>query len=444
MLKAFQKYISANSLIDKTNKILLTISGGVDSMVMLHLFQKSGYHFEVAHCNFMLRGKDSIRDEKFVTSYCELNHIKCHTKRFNTTEFANENRLSIEEAARNLRYDWFHSLLTKHELDFIATAHHKNDVTETLIINMIRGTGLSGLHGIMPKRNFTIRPLLFCSKKDIERFATKHKIDFVFDSSNHSNIFTRNKIRNEIIPLLQSINPDVINSTNRLADYVKETELLLSYFLIHVRGLCISEEGNTIVIDTHKIFPQILNQTLIYELIKPYGFNSSQSQDVFNSIGKSGKIFYSTNYELLLNRHQIIINQRYDVTQIEFFTISKLPISIEINNKTFIFELINIENVSKDDLRNKTVQHISFDSLKLPLTIRKHEVGERFSPYGLKGSKKISDYLIDIKMSALNKRRLLALYDNRTNLVALLGIELDNKFAVTNSTKKTLRISQKQ
>ncbi len=441
MLKAFQKYIQSKSLFDNNDKILLAISGGVDSMVMLHLFKEAGYNFQVAHCNFKLRDKASDMDEEFLNEYCTENHIISHFISFDTQAYSKEKKLSIEETARNLRYTWFEELLKTNDLDFIATAHHKNDVSETMLLNLSRGTGIKGLHGILPKRDTLIRPMLFASKLDIENYAQTNQIKFVFDQTNNKKEYTRNKIRHELIPLFNSLNPDFINSSNLLANYVLETESLLNYFVNEIRKKSISMIGNNLCIDFNQIDENILNQTLLFELIRPYDFNSSQNADIYSSIGKSGLTFHSKGYDLIVDRNKIFIksNSHKDIDKMRI-VIDSLPFKIEIFGTQYCFDVIDRYKISDDDLIAKKIQYINFDSLKLPLIIRSPEEGEKFSPYGLKGSKKISDYLTDKKVNLIDKHQLLGLYE--VAIIGLLGLEIDNKFAIQNTTKKCMKIER--
>jgi tRNA(Ile)-lysidine synthase len=441
MLKAFQKYIQSKSLFVLKDKILLAISGGVDSMVMLHLFKEAGCNFQVAHCNFKLRDKASDMDEEFLRKYCKDNHIICHFTSFDTQTLSKEKKLSIEETARNLRYSWFEELLKTNELNYIATAHHKNDVSETMLLNLSRGTGIGGLHGIMPKRDTLIRPMLFASKLDIENYAQTNQIKYVFDQTNNKKEYTRNKIRHELIPLFNSLNPDFINSSNLLANYVRETESLLKYFVNEVRKKSNSMIGNNLCIDFNKIDENILNQTLLFELIRPYGFNSSQNADIYSSIGKSGLTFHSKGYDLVVDRKKILIksNSHKDNDKM-CFEIDSLPFKIEIYGKKYCFDLIDRDKISEEDLRNKKTQYINFDLLKFPLLVRSPKEGEKFSPFGLKGSKKISDYLTDRKLNLIDKHQLLGLYQGE--LIALLGLEIDNMFAIKNTTQKILKIEE--
>lgn len=439
MLKAFQKYIQSKSLFDNNDKILLAISGGVDSMVMLHLFKEAGYNFQIAHCNFKLRDKASDKDEEFLKEYCTENHIISHFISFDTLAYSKEKKLSIEETARNLRYTWFEELLKTNDLDFIATAHHKNDVSETMLLNLSRGTGIGGLHGILPKRNTLIRPMLFASKIDIENYAKTNQINYVFDHTNNNIEYTRNKIRHELIPFFNSLNPDFINSSNLLANIVRETESLMAYFVNKIREKSFSTVGNNLCIDINKIDDSILNQTLLFELIRPFGYNSSQNADIFSSIGKSGLSFQSKEYDLFVDRMKIFIKSNSHKNNDKLrIVIDSLPIKIEIYGTQYCFDLIDRDKISDEDLVTKKIQYINFDSVKLPLIIRTPEEGEKFSPYGLKGSKKISDYLTDKKINLIDKHQLLGLYE--VTIIGLLGLEIDNKFAIQNTTKKCLKI----
>ncbi len=436
---AFKKNIEKNLLFDKNDRILLAISGGVDSIVMLHLFIFYKYNIEVAHCNFMLRENDSLADENFVKDICTQNNIPFHCKQFNTKTYAANNKISIEEAARDLRYNWFDSLLTKQNLTCVATAHHKNDVGETILLNMVRGTGIAGLHGIMPKLKKIVRPLLFATKKDIEQYATENKILFRIDKSNSLNIYTRNKIRNQIIPIIETINPDFISTINTLADIVKDTENIFNYYINTIKNNSIIIDNGTIIIDTKKINSEVLNKTLVFELIKKYGFNTSQSVNIYNALGSSGKIFYANNYTLVVDRSKIIITKETINNIDNKYIINQLPYTLKTETASYYFELIIVDKTSDINYKNKSFQYICFDKIRLPISIRKPLPGEYFSPYGLKGKKKISDYFIDKKIDIISKQKVLCLYHNK--LVALLGLEIDNSFAVDKNSKQLLRIT---
>ena len=441
MLKAFQKYIQSKSLFNSNDKILLAVSGGVDSMVMLHLFKEVGIYFEVAHCNFKLRSEASDKDEEFVKEYCGTNNIICHSISFDTQKISFEKKLSIEETARDLRYAWFDELLYSNDLDYLATAHHKNDVSETMLLNFSRGTGIGGLHGILPKRNKLLRPMLFASKIDIENYATANQINYVYDHTNSDKEYTRNKIRHELIPLFTSLNPDFINGSNLLANYIRETESLLAYLINEIRKKAVNTYGGYICIDCSEINESILNQTLIFELIRPFGFNSTQSRDIFLSIGKSGQLFHSKEYDLVIDRMQLQITTKSKKSNAEqSYIVDAFPSKIELNGNIYSFDLLEIDEFSNIDLKNKSTQYITFDSIKLPLIIRQPSQGDRFSPYGLKGAKKISDYLTDKKVNLIQKSQLLGIYSDE--IIALLGLEIDNKYAVKNTTKTILQIKQ--
>lgn len=441
MLKAFQKHIESNSLFNKEDKILLAISGGVDSMLMLHLFESAGYSFAVAHCNFSLRGAQSDADENFVKEYCAQKNEDFHSIRFDTYSISKQNKESIEETARNLRYNWFNEIASSLNCKYIATAHHQNDVSETLLFNLSRGTGLAGLHGILPKRHNIIRPLLFANKKEIEAYAHSHHIPFVNDITNTQTIYSRNKIRHELIPLFNKLNPDFINSSNRLSQIMRETEDLLGYFIEDVKKKAITHIDNYTCLDFGLIDKKIINQTLIFELIKPYGFNSSQCYDIFESLGKSGLIFHSKEFDLVIDRKKLLIKSKSNTERENIsITIDSLPCEIKIHGRKFVLELVNSDSINLEELKAKKVQCINFDSLKLPLIARQPSPGERFSPYGLKGSKKISDYLIDKKINVIDKTHLVGIY--KEEIIALLGLEIDNKFAIKNTTKQILSVKQ--
>jgi len=310
MFRKFTSFIEENDLFNPGNRILLAVSGGLDSMVMAELFQQSGYPVGIAHCNFQLRGEESDQDEEFVQKIAKKFNIPFFTKRFPTTAYAKKRKISIQMAARELRYDWFEEIRTQEGFDYIATAHHRDDQIETLFINLLRGTGIAGLHGIPVKQGYLVRPLLFASKEEIETFAKAKQLSCREDSSNSSLKYTRNKIRHQLIPLLYSIQPDYAGNISATINRIRETESILRPYIEKTSKKLIRKKQNQWVINIPDLMEFQPLQAWLYELLLPYGFNEATIHDLVSSLhGESGKSFYSPEYRIVKDRDILILTR---------------------------------------------------------------------------------------------------------------------------------------
>ena len=311
MLNSFTTYIKKEKLFSKTNTILLTVSGGIDSIVMCELFHQAGLKFGIAHCNFQLRGEESDTDELFVEELAEKYDVQFHSVSFNTAAYAKKNKLSIQLAARKLRYDWFEEIRSQFDYNYIATAHHQDDSIETFFINLIRGTGIAGLHGILPKQNSIIRPLLFTNKKEIELFAKKNKLKFREDSSNASDKYVRNKIRHQLIPLLKELNPNIHQTIADDIQRLSETEKVYKKEITNKRSKIITEDRNGIRISIKALKKLNPIAPYLFEFLYPLGFNSSTTDEIIESLNKqSGKQFFSATHRLIKDRDFLFIESR--------------------------------------------------------------------------------------------------------------------------------------
>jgi tRNA(Ile)-lysidine synthase len=310
MIEAFQNFVKKEKLITDNEPVLLTVSGGIDSMVMLHLFIKNGYHFAVAHCNFGLRGPESDGDEALVKQICTENNITFYTNKFDTTKYATENKLSTQMAARELRYNWFNQLCNENNFQLIATAHHQNDLAETMLINITRGTGISGLHGIFSKKNNIIRPLLFANRNQIEDYAKTENIPFREDSSNKKTDYWRNKIRLEVIPKLASLNEKVIDNFYELSNRIKIDEQLLQEKLNDLKKVYVKNQKNLLYIDL-KIKQHYAAKTLLFYVLNELGFTENDViQLAENPHISTGAIFDSKTHQLLVDRKYFVIKEK--------------------------------------------------------------------------------------------------------------------------------------
>ena len=438
MLKKLLSYFKRENLFAPSDKILLTVSGGVDSVVMCQLFYEAGLKFGIAHCNFQLRGTESDEDEKFVNQLAIRYKVPFYTKRFDTTAFAESKNVSIQMAARELRYIWFEEIRKKEKYKFIATAHHQDDSIETFFINLIRGTGITGLHGILPKQGNIIRPLLFATKNKIIEFSVIAKLRYREDSSNTSDKYMRNKIRHQIIPVLKEINPSLETTINDTIQRLKNVEQIYYSQINFYRGIAMGKEKKYEIIPKRHI--GMLNQleTYLYEFLKPYNFNLSTVKEIIlGRSGVSGKQFFSSTHRLIIDREKLIIDKKSDVQR----PMSDFISPIKKNQKEIVFDetKLNFKTITKPaNYKLQTTNYIAsidFDKLVFPLDIRKWQKGDSFYPLGMKGKKKLSDFFIDNKVP-LNQKENIWLLTSAGEIVWIIGMRIDERFKVTDKTKK--------
>ena len=433
MLGLFQIFVEKEKLFTKKEKILLAVSGGLDSVVMCHLFYQAGYKFGIAHCNFKLRGKEADGDEIFVKELAKRYDAPFYSKQFKTTDFSEEKGVSIQMGARELRYTWFEELCEEKRYTYSATAHHRDDVVETILINLLRGTGISGLHGIREKNGKIIRPLLFTDKKTIEEFAKKHKLKFREDSSNSSNKYIRNKLRNEVIPVLKEINPNLNSSFFETGKRVKEVEEIYLSAVESQKNSLLKLKDDSVFINIKELKKLVSIKTYLYEFLKKFNFNVDTIQDIVGSLDAfPGKIFYSPTHCLLKDREVLVIkNNQKPKAQTQYLVSSGI---------SQISEPINIKFETKQQSAKfkippaSSVACLDMNKLKFPLQLRKWEAGDSFYPLGMKQSKKLSDFFIDQKISRFDKEKAWVLTSSG-KIIWILGYRIDDRFKVTQQTK---------
>lgn len=435
MFNRLSTYIANESLFEQSDRLLLAVSGGVDSMVMLHLFQQLPYEFTVLHCNFNLRAEESDEEESFLRDYCARFQLKLEVKHFDTKAFASQQGISIEMAARELRYAWFEDMKNQTQSNYILTAHHKDDLVETILINLSRGTGIKGLVGIQSKLGDIVRPLLFASRADILTFAHQFDLAYRHDSSNDELIYQRNVIRHQIIPLFESLNPAFRNNVVRTAANLHATA---SLYFDEVKQ-CEKDliQDGRLSISKLLVIPHA--STILFEILSNYGFNATQSTAVFRSLsGNSGKIFTSKSYRIIKDRDELIISELQIGVEETSIPISenqqlKEPVSLQLETECrlpgFSYSL------------DANVAELDFDKLTFPLELRKWKNGDVFMPLGMKGRKKISDFFTDEKMSILEKEQQWILC-SAGEIVWVVGRRVDDRFKITKATRHICRIKR--
>ncbi len=435
MLKQFKRYIATQKLFLRKEKILLTVSGGIDSVVMCELFYQAGLHFGIAHCNFQLRGIESDGDELFVKELALNYEVPFYGNHFDTISYSNKNGISIQMAARELRYAWFDEILKNECYQYIATAHHQNDQIETFFINLLRGTGIAGLHGILPKQNQIIHPLLFTTREKIEVFAEINNLIYREDSSNNSNKYLRNTIRHQIIPQFKHLSGDFEKTMIENIEKIRDTEIVFAEMLELKRKELVKIENGQVLINISKL--QKLNpiKIYLYHFLNPYNFNNETVDNLIAAISEiSGKQFFSTTHRLLKDRENLIIIELKDEPtscELTYITASTASISEPLSIDFRLTSESEIIRINPD----KNFAYLDYNKLNFPLTIRKWKQGDYFYPIGMKGKKKISDFFTDQKFSIIEKENTWILCSNK-DIVWIVGWRIDDRFKLTNNSKK--------
>jgi tRNA(Ile)-lysidine synthase len=454
----FRQYIKKEDLFNAGDQLLLAVSGGVDSVVLCELCYQCGFSFAIAHCNFGLRGEESERDERFVQAVSEKYKVKFFVKRFDTGRYAEDHKVSIQVAARELRYAWFNQLanavaLADNDVNkettgleinreapyrFIVTAHHADDNIETLLMNFFKGTGIAGLRGILPKQDNLIRPLLFCRKEELHAFAQTHQLSYVEDSSNVSDKYTRNYFRNHLFPDVEKVFPSVKDNLVDNLQRFRQIEILY-YQAIEQHKKSLQElRGEEVHVPVLKLKKTTPLEAVVYEIIKSYGFKAQQVGEVIQLLdSESGKYIASHTYRIIRNRSWLIIAPLTSVDS-KLFVIEEQTAIQEFQQGRLEFKLINAE-----DYTLKADHHIAAldaSQLAYPLLLRKWKQGDYFYPLGMKKKKKLSRFFIDQKLSITEKERTWVLEVNK-KIIWVIGRRIDDRFKVLPSTKKIMRIS---
>lgn len=434
IISKVKKYIQDNMLLTDKARVIIGVSGGADSMALLDILHHLGYECIVAHCNFHLRGQESYRDEYFVEKVATKYKFEYVSANFDTKKYIEEESISLEMAARELRYAWFEKIRKEYKSEKIAVAHHQDDSVETVLINLIRGTGIRGLSGIPPINGKVIRPLLCIFREDILQYLKVRHIGFVEDSTNKEDIYTRNKIRLNVIPLLKTINASVVQAIQKTSENLYHTENIFNAYVEKAKRKVFFNNK----IDINALLKQKEPKTILFEILFPYGFNAPTVDNIYESINsQSGKIFYSEGYQLIKDREVFIlgpINDQPDTiyTLFEHETNIEEPckMTFESFRKTSSFQLE----------QDPATIYLDKDRLIYPLIIRKWKHGDKFIPFGMKGHKKVSDYFTDRKFSLVDKSNTWLLCSG-DDIVWIIGERIDDRFKITNTTIEILKIT---
>ena len=434
MLEKLHEHINQKFSFLKEKKLLIAISGGVDSVVLTHLLHQLKFDISLAHCNFNLRGLESDKDEVFVKELGIKLNIETFTVSFKTDDYATSNKVSTQVAARELRYDWFKELTKKHQFDFVLTAHHLDDNLETFIINVTRGTGLEGLTGIPEINNTIVRPLLIFSRDEIERYATENTIDWREDISNQSNKYLRNKIRNQVVPILKEINPSILENFQKTSENLQESQQIIDDSIAGFKKKVIEEtENGNLKIDISKVLKTNDLKAYVYHLLKEFGFTAWN--DVTNLLtAQSGKEIVSKTHRLLKDRDFFIVSEIKKGNTEDVYVIDEE--TKEVKNPIHL----KISTTSKIENENKSTIYLDKNKISFPLTIRKWQYGDFFYPKGMQGKKKVSKYFKDEKFSLLDKENTWLLCSKKNEIIWVIGHRQDNRFLVNKNKTTLLRI----
>jgi tRNA(Ile)-lysidine synthase len=437
MLSEFNTFVKHHSMFENKQSLLLALSGGKDSICLFYLLLQTGYSFSVAHCNFQLRGKDSDEDEKFVIELAKKHDIPCYVQKFNTEETMKTLHLSLQESARKLRYDWFKELMNLHGFDKLLTAHHLSDNTETFFINLMRNTGISGLHGIPLVSNHLARPLMFATHHQIEEYLKNKGIKFREDESNSEDKYLRNKIRHHLTPALEDIQSNIHQTIFQVSQNLYSFENLTQELLKKQWQEVSHSIDSHIEINKKELLKMNNASTFLFYNCRELGFNHEQIQQFLEkNLQNIGKLIETKTHQMIMEREQILIIPKTSTNLVD------LKIENFNENYTIIKQKINFEvlKLRAIDLKNSSNIYLDYNKIKLPLFIRNWQAGDKIKPLGMLGHKNISDILTDQKVKHIERASRLILLDDKNNVIALLPNLISEEFKITDQTTQILCI----
>lgn len=437
MLNQFQNQLQNQFPFLNGKKLLLATSGGIDSMVMVHLFQKMKFDIAIAHCNFQLRGIESFEDQQFVEKYADTNKIAIYTTQFDTKSFAEDYTLSTQMAARALRYNWFYELLSVYNFDYILTAHHADDNLETFLINLSRGTGIEGLTGIPAQNDKVVRPLLNFSSIQIENYASENKVHWREDSSNASDTYLRNKIRHNLIPIFKELNPNFLSSFQKTQSFLQESQQMVEDATIMIYQQVANEVEDEIHFDIKKLKQLPNYAAYLYQWLKDFGFSAwDDISDLVN--GQTGKQILSPQFRLLKNRNFLTVSPLKESDNRAEFYINQNQLEVNFPLKLTFCKVDDITPIS-----NSTI-FVDGEKLCYPLLLRRWKDGDIMQPFGMNGSKKkLSKLFKDEKLSLTEKENAWLLCSGN-QIVWVVGIRQDERFKIENTTQYIIQIAVQQ
>ncbi|MBK0401761.1 tRNA lysidine(34) synthetase TilS [Adhaeribacter sp. BT258] len=437
MLEKIASYIKENKLAEASAKIIVTVSGGLDSVVLADVLHKLKYEIAIAHCNFGLRGEESEADELFVKKLAKKYEVPFYSEHFSTQAFADEHGLSIQMAARQLRYSWFEKLRQELGFDFIATAHHQNDTLETILLNLTRGTGLAGLHGIPPKNGNLIRPLLCMAKDDLYDYLVENRLAWREDASNETTKYQRNLLRHEVVPVLKKLNPNLEETIFQTSERIRGAEAIFERYVSEAKNRAVKETDEATYINVPELETSLSLATVLHELLKPYHFPFEKSKQIAANLhNASGTQFDSPTHHLVIDREQLVITPK-DLRQFASYEISETDTELQADNFTIKLKRVPAEGYKIP--KGKKVAALDAALLQFPLKLRPWQEGDWFVPLGMNGKKKISDLLIDQKVPLNLKAKVLVL-SSAQSIAWVVGLRPDNRFKVSEKTEEVLEV----
>ena len=436
-----EAFIQKKKLITKDGLHLVALSGGADSVALLLVLRELGYHLEAVHCNFRLRGEESDRDETFVKNLCLEQNIKLHLIHFDTKEYASIHQVSVEMAARELRYRYFEQLRQDLKAKTICVAHHRDDANETLLMNLMRGAGIHGLTGIRPCNGNIVRPLLGVSHQEIEDYLHSIGQTYVTDSTNLQTDVLRNKIRLQLLPLMEKIQPGTAGNLAHSAYYLSEAEKIYNAEITREKESYLSQEnhlsGNhnySLLISHYSLTTAPSPLCLLHELLMPLGFNRTQIEQILNAADEPGREFTSQTHILVIDRNRFVVEPIWE--PMKSFVI---PESGRYRlDENVCFDVSQTDDVAVS--KSPNVANLDASRIQFPLTVRPVQQGDRFQPYGMQGQKLVSDFLTDLKLNILEKRRQLVVTDITGAILWLVGRRINHRYRVTSDTNTVLRV----
>ncbi|WP_200975932.1 tRNA lysidine(34) synthetase TilS [Echinicola sp. 20G] len=435
MLEQFISHIRTKKLLDTDKQYLLAISGGIDSVGLARLLKKSAIPFRMAHCNFGLRGEESDGDELFVRELAQELGVEISVKRFETKVYASEKGVSTQMAARDLRYTWFEQLLEEFDLDGVVVAHHADDQLETVLLNLFRGTGIEGIYGMSEIRDYIIRPLLPFSRDDIENFAVKERFDWREDSSNSESNYKRNFLRNEVLPLIKRHDEAFEGNLRQSFDRLKDTGKAFFHLFDAWKKDHVKTDGEIQFLEKDGLKQVPGRKSLLYYWLRDYGFNNAQVYDILDVLwcGEVGQRFESELFMVNVDREYLILGKK--VKDFEEVLLEKTDLELSFTEK--VYDILVLPADSSLDIRSENAM-LDRDSIKFPLLLRRWKEGDRFRPLGMRKFKKISDFLIDLKVPVIIKKDVKVLCDADGEVVWVLGYRVDDRFKITPVTKEVM------